>query len=102
MIEKQKELHMKTNHRKWIGLGYLIIFMLIGIIGYSWYCEWDEVEKLEVQNRQIDEFRKKINKIYIQFTELSSCFRHFFLLVFFLADYQQISILNFGDLGNAT
>ena len=71
MIEKQKELHMKTNHRKWIGLGYLIIFMLIGIIGYSWYCEWDEVEKLEVQNRQIDEFRKKINKIYIQFTELS-------------------------------
>lgn len=71
MIEKQKELHMKTNHRKWIDLGYLIIFMLIGIIGYSWYCEWDEVEKLEVQNRQIDEFRKKINKIYIQFTELS-------------------------------
>lgn len=51
MIEKQKELHMKTNHRKWIDLGYLIIFMLIGIIGYSWYCEWDEVEKLEVQNR---------------------------------------------------
>ena len=34
MIEKQKELHMKTNHRKWIDLGYLIIFMLIGIIGY--------------------------------------------------------------------
>ena len=31
-----------------------------------------------------------------------TCFRHFFLLVFFLADYQQISILNFGDLGNAT
>lgn len=26
MIEKQKELHMKTNHRKWIDLGYLIIF----------------------------------------------------------------------------
>ncbi len=48
MIEKQKELHMKTNHRKWIDLGYLIIFMLIGIIGYSWYCEWDEVEKLEL------------------------------------------------------
>ncbi len=62
---------MKTNHRKWIGLGYLIIFILIGIIGYSWYCEWDEVEKLEVQNRQIDEFRKKINNIYIQFTEFS-------------------------------
>ena len=30
-----------------------------------------------------------------------SCFRHFFLLVFFLADYQQISVLNFGNLGNA-
>ncbi len=62
---------MKTNHRKWIGLGYLIIFILIGIIGYSWYCEWNEVEELEVQNRQIDEFRKKINNIYLQFTEFS-------------------------------
>ena len=28
---------MKTYHRKWIGFGYMIIFMLICIIGDRWY-----------------------------------------------------------------
>ncbi len=62
---------MKTNYRKWIGLGYIIIFMSICIIGYKWYNEWDEIEKLESQNQQIDEFRKEINNIHIQFVEFS-------------------------------
>ena len=62
---------MKTNYRKSIGLGYIIIFILIGLIGYKWYSEWDEVEKLELQNQQIDKFRKEINNIHIQLIEFS-------------------------------
>ena len=62
---------MRTNHRIWIGLGYAIIFILNCIIGYIWYCEWNEIEKLEFQNQQIDEFRKEISNIYIQFVEFS-------------------------------
>ena len=62
---------MRTNHRIWIGLGYAIIFILNCIIGYIWYCEWNEIEKLEIQNQQIDEFRKEISNIYIQFVEFS-------------------------------
>lgn len=62
---------MKTNYRKSIGLGYIIIFILIGLIGYNWYNEWDEVEKLELQNQQIDKFRKEINNIHIQLIEFS-------------------------------
>lgn len=62
---------MKTNHRKWIGLGYVTIIMLISIIGYRWHEEWNDIEKLEIQNRQIDEFRKEINSIHIRFIEFS-------------------------------
>lgn len=43
-----------------------MIFILISLIGHKWYSEWDEVEKLELQNQQIDKFRKEINDIQIQ------------------------------------
>ena len=35
---------------------YLLITLLIGCIAYTWHHEWQEVEALEVGNKQIDEF----------------------------------------------
>ena len=57
--------------KKFIGIGYLFIILLIGGIIYIWYCEWQEIETLEEGNHQIDNFRKEINSIHIQFIEFS-------------------------------
>ena len=65
------KIFIKANYRKWIRLGYIMIFILISLIGHKWYSEWDEVEKLELQNQQIDQFRKEINDIQIQMIEFS-------------------------------
>ena len=51
--------------------GYGFIVLLIGCIAYIWHNEWQEVEALESDNRQIDEFRKDINNIHIQLIEFS-------------------------------
>ena len=66
-----RKLFVKSDHRKWIGLGYMIIMLLIYIIGYRWYNEWDEIERLEFQNKQINKYRNDINNIHIQFIEFS-------------------------------
>ena len=50
---------------------YVLITLLIGCIAYTWYNEWQEVEALESDNHKIDEFRKDINNIHIQFIEFS-------------------------------
>ena len=65
------KIFIKANYRKWIRLGYIMIFILISLIGHKWYSEWDDVEKLELQNQQIDQFRKEINDIQIQMIEFS-------------------------------
>lgn len=57
--------------QKLIAFGYLLIALLIGCIAYIWHGEWQEVEALESDNRQIDEFRKDINNIHIQLIEFS-------------------------------
>ena len=57
--------------QKIIASGYLLIVLLIGGIAYTWYNEWQEVEALESDNRQIDEFRKEINEIHIRLIEFS-------------------------------
>ncbi len=57
--------------QKIIASGYLLIVLLIGGIAYTWYNEWWEVEALEADNRQIDEFRKEINEIHIRLIEFS-------------------------------
>ena len=56
---------------KLAAYGYGFIALLIGCIVYTWHCEWQEIEALEAGNQQIDEFRKEINSIYIQFVEFS-------------------------------
>lgn len=48
----------------------LLYCWLAGIV-YIWHNEWQEVEALESDNRQIDEFRKDINNIHIQLIEFS-------------------------------
>ena len=54
-----------------IILGYLFITVLIVCIACIWHSEWQEIETLESDNRQIEESRKEINSIYIQFVEFS-------------------------------
>lgn len=54
-----------------IALGYLFITGLIVCIACIWHSEWQEIETLESDNRQIEESRKEINSIYIQFVEFS-------------------------------
>ena len=49
----------------------MLIIILIVSIGYIWFYEWQEVETLESNNKQIDNFRKEINNIYIQLTAFS-------------------------------
>ena len=51
--------------------GYLLIVMLIACIAYIWHCEWQEIETLESNNRQVDKLRKDINNIHIQLIEFS-------------------------------
>lgn len=49
-----------------VGCGYTLILILISCIIGIWHNEWQEVEALESDNRQIDDFRKDINNIHIQ------------------------------------
>ena len=57
--------------RKIITTGYSIIIIIVVGIAYIWYCEWQEVEVLEVGNQQINEFRKEVNRIHIRLIEFS-------------------------------
>ena len=51
--------------------GYLLITLLIGCIVYTWHCEWQEVERLEEDNRLINRFRAEINDVHIRLIEFS-------------------------------
>lgn len=53
----------------WIIFGYLLIILLIGGIAYTWNYEWQKVESLESDNRQIDILQKKVNDIQIHLIE---------------------------------
>ena len=57
--------------QKIVASGYLLITLLIGCIAYVWHSEWQDIEKLEYDNRQLDELRKDINNIQIQLIEFS-------------------------------
>ena len=56
---------------KVIATGYSIIIVIVIGIAYIWYCEWQNVEALEVNNRQIDKIRTEIDDIHIQLIEFS-------------------------------
>ncbi|KDS71135.1 his Kinase A domain protein [Parabacteroides distasonis str. 3776 D15 iv] len=54
-----------------IAIGYILIISLMINIGYIWFNEWSAVEKLEIKNQQIDDFRKEIDDIHIRLIEFS-------------------------------
>lgn len=54
-----------------VASGYLLIVLLIFGIIYIGYNEWKELEVLELDNRQINEFRQEINRIHIRLIEFS-------------------------------
>mgnify|MGYP001032009491 CR=1 FL=1 len=57
--------------QKIVASGYFLITLLIGGIAYTWNHEWQEIENLESDNRQIDELRKEINDVHIRLIEFS-------------------------------
>ena len=57
--------------QKIVASGYFLITLLIGGIVYTWNHEWQEIETLESDNRQIDELRKEINDVHIRLIEFS-------------------------------
>ena len=59
------------HFQKIVASGYLLVTLLIGCSAYIWHNEWQEVEALESDNLQIDDFRKEINNIHIQLIEFS-------------------------------
>ena len=67
-----KKQTAETKHiRALTAAGYLLMVLLVGGIIYTWLGEWRDLERLEVQNRQIDDFRKEINEVHIQLIEFS-------------------------------
>lgn len=54
-----------------IAAGYLLIALLVSGILYTWLNEWWELESLEKENRQINDFRKDIHDVYVRMMELS-------------------------------
>ncbi len=57
--------------QKIVAFGYLLVILLIGFIVYIWHNEWQGVEGLESDNRQIEELRKEINDVHIRLIEFS-------------------------------
>ena len=52
-------MERSRNFYKTIRLGYILISVLIGCIAYNSFYEWQEIEALELDNKKIDEFRKR-------------------------------------------
>lgn len=61
--------------RKWVAGGYILIFLLIGIIVYVWSYEWHKVEHLELENQKMNAFRQEIHYDYPKIRISISCYR---------------------------
>lgn len=57
--------------RKLISCGYILIFILIGIIIYCYQYEWKRIEALEKENQATDELRWYINDLNFRLTRIS-------------------------------
>ncbi|MDB9152922.1 histidine kinase [Parabacteroides distasonis] len=57
--------------RTLISAGYLLMCLLAVGIMYLWFHEWQELEKLETGNRQINAFRQEVHHVYGEMTGLS-------------------------------
>ena len=66
-----KQIIEIKNIRTLTAMGYLLIALLVSGIVYTWFSEWQEMERLETMNRQIESFRMGINNIHIQLIKFS-------------------------------
>lgn len=57
--------------RTLIAVGYLLMCLLAVGIMYLWFYEWQELEKLETENRRINGFRQEVHHVYGEMTGLS-------------------------------
>lgn len=57
--------------RKLISCGYILIFILIGMIIYCYQYEWKKLEVLEKENRTTDELRRHVNELNFRLTGFS-------------------------------
>ena len=57
--------------RKFISCGYILIFILIGMIIYCYQYEWKKLEVLEKENRTTDELRRYVNELNFRLTGFS-------------------------------
>ena len=57
--------------RKLISCGYILIFILIGMIIYCYQYEWKKLEILEKENRTTDELRRHVNEFNFRLTGFS-------------------------------
>lgn len=54
-----------------VTLGYILILCCIGLIGYTYYYEWEKLEILEEQNRQTNKQQEDINDFNLIISEFS-------------------------------
>jgi len=59
------------NIRIWITIGYMLISFVVCMIGYRWHVEWDELEKLEIKNTELNYFREELHNVYIHLIDFS-------------------------------
>ncbi|WP_304523126.1 hybrid sensor histidine kinase/response regulator, partial [Bacteroides acidifaciens] len=57
--------------RKLISCGYILIFILIGIIIYYYQYEWKRLDALEKENQATDELRRYVNDLNFRLTRIS-------------------------------
>lgn len=57
--------------RKTILFGYILIAILVGSVAYTSFYEWQKLEGLEEENRQIDKFRLQLHDAYVRMIEFS-------------------------------
>lgn len=57
--------------RKLISCGYILIFILIGIIIYCYQYEWKRLDALEKENQATDELRRYVNDLNFRLTRIS-------------------------------
>lgn len=56
---------------KYIVFGYILIAILVGCVAYTSFYEWQKLEGLEEENRQIDKFRLQLHDAYVRMIEFS-------------------------------
>ena len=57
--------------RIWISIGFVLIFVVVCVIIYRWYVEWNELERLEKESIELNHFRENVLDVYEKMVEFS-------------------------------